>query len=42
MGNKLHFFSLLTIMLAILAGVSLTWALPQKQLAFAATGDSGG
>jgi hypothetical protein len=42
MGDKLQFFGLLTIIIAILAGFSSTWVLPQKQLAFAPTGDGGG
>jgi hypothetical protein len=41
MNSKFHFFGFLAIILAILAGISLIWASPQKQLAFAA-GDSGG
>ena len=41
MGDKLQFFGLFTIIIVILAGISLTWVLPQKQLAFAPTGDGG-
>ena len=37
----MQFFGLLTIIIAILAGISLTWVLPQKQLAFAPTVDGG-
>jgi hypothetical protein len=42
MGDKSQFFGLLTIIIAILAGISSTWVLPQKQLAFAPTGDGSG